>query len=48
MIPQIEVFHVHKQGNRSAYLLAKHVLGIIDFSIWIEESHCLFRTSSSP
>ncbi|XP_075662952.1 uncharacterized protein LOC142632436 [Castanea sativa] len=33
---QEEFFHVHQQSNRPAYLLAKHALGIRDFSVWIE------------
>ena len=36
---RVEIFYVYRQDNCSAYLLAKIVLGIIDFSIWIEESH---------
>lgn len=35
---QVEFSHVHWQGNRPAHLLAKHALGISDFSIWIEEA----------
>ena len=34
---RVEIFYVYRQNNCSAHLLAKIVLGIIDFSIWIEE-----------
>ena len=32
--------HVRRNGNILAHQLAKHVLGIFDFSVWIEESPC--------
>ena len=40
---QVEFSHVHWQGNRPAHLLAKYVLGIDDFSVWIEESPCFLE-----
>ena len=32
--------HVHRQENIPAHLLAKHIVGIANFSVWIEENHC--------
>ena len=32
--------HIRRNGNILAHQLAKHTLGIFDFSIWIEESPC--------
>ena len=40
--------HVRRTRNKSAHLLARHAYGIINYCAWIEESHCFFRTSSSP
>ena len=39
----VEFSHVCRKGNVSAYLLAKHVLGIEDFSVWIEENPCFLE-----
>jgi len=39
----VEFSHVRKLGNRPAHLLAKHVLGIADFSIRIEENPCFIK-----
>lgn len=30
---RVEFFHVGRQGNRPAHLLAKHALGIADFFV---------------
>ena len=38
---QVDFSHVRKQGNRLAHLLAKHIIGIADFSILIEENFVL-------
>ena len=35
---RVEIFYVYRQDNCSTHLLAKIILDIIDFSIWIEES----------
>lgn len=34
----VEFSHVRRQGNSPAYLLARHVLGIVDYVTWIEEN----------
>ena len=31
--------NVGRQGNRPAHLFAKHAFSIVDFSVWIEETH---------
>ena len=33
----VDFSHVGRNGNRPAHLLAKHVLDIIGFSVWVEE-----------
>ena len=40
---QVELSHVCLQSNRLAYLLAKHAIGIADFSVWIEENPCFIE-----
>ena len=30
--------HVCRQGNRPAHILAKHVISIVDFMVWVEEN----------
>ena len=35
---QVKFSHVRRQANRSVHLLAKYVLGIDNFSVWLEES----------
>ena len=40
---RVEFSHVKRQGNRSAHVLAKHALGIIDFIAWIEETPCFLE-----
>ncbi|KAL0004241.1 hypothetical protein SO802_011802 [Lithocarpus litseifolius] len=40
---QVEFSHVRRQGNRPAHFLAKHALGIDNFSVWIEESSCFLE-----
>jgi len=30
-------------GNRPAHFLAKHTFSIVDFSTWIEETHCFLQ-----
>ena len=39
--------HVRHHGNRLAHLLAKHVKSIVDFSTWLEESHCFLEQALS-
>ena len=39
----VDFSHVRWQGNCLAHLLAKHALGIDDFSIWIEEVPCFLQ-----
>ena len=39
----VELSHVRRLGNRPAHLLAKHALGIADFSTWIEENPCFIE-----
>ena len=35
---KIDFSHVRRLGNRSAHLLAKHPIGIVDFETWMEDS----------
>ena len=35
--------HVHQQGNYPAHLLAKHALGIDDYSVWTKEIPCFLE-----
>ncbi|KAL0003498.1 hypothetical protein SO802_017279 [Lithocarpus litseifolius] len=37
---QVDFSHIRRQGNKPAHLLAKHVLGIVDYVAWLEESPC--------
>ena len=39
----VDFSYVRRQGNCLAHLLAKHALGIDDFSIWIEEVPCFLQ-----
>ena len=34
----VDYSHIRRQDNRPAHLLAKYVLGIVDFTMWIEEN----------
>ena len=34
----VDFAHVGRNGNRPAHLLARHALGIANFSVWIEKS----------
>ncbi|KAL0015395.1 hypothetical protein SO802_002464 [Lithocarpus litseifolius] len=40
---QVNFSHVRRQGNCLAHLLAKHALGIDDFSVWLEEIPCFLE-----
>ncbi|XP_075655169.1 uncharacterized protein LOC142625383 [Castanea sativa] len=40
---KVEFSHVKRQGNRSAHVVAKHALSIVDFIIWIEETPCFLE-----
>ena len=42
---QVDFFHVCRQANRPAHLLAKYTLSIDDFSVWLEESLCFIEQS---
>ena len=35
---RVDFFHVRRQSNRPIHLLAKHALGIANFSVWVEEN----------
>ena len=35
--------HVYKNENKPAYLLAKHVISIVDFVIRMEENPCFLK-----
>ncbi|XP_075658908.1 uncharacterized protein LOC142628752 [Castanea sativa] len=37
---RIEFTHVNRQGNKPAYLLAKHASSIVDCFVWTEEIPC--------
>ena len=39
----VELSHVRRLGNRPVHPLAKHALGIADFSTWIEEKPCFIE-----
>ena len=39
----VKFSHACCNGNIPAYLLAKHVLGIVDYCAWIEESLCFIE-----
>ena len=40
---QVEFSRLRQQANELAHLLAKYVLGIDDFFIWLEESLCFIE-----
>ena len=40
---QVEFFHVRRQGNKTAHLLAKYGHGIDDFSVWLKEDPSFIR-----
>ena len=35
--------HVCKNENKSTHLLAKHVISIVDFVVWMEENSCFLE-----
>ena len=35
--------HVCRNGNKPAYLLAKHAISIVDFVVWMEENPCFLE-----
>lgn len=39
----VDFSHVGRNGNRPAYLLARHALGIANLSVWVEETPCFFK-----
>lgn len=39
----VDFSHVRIQSNKPAHLLAKHSLGVTNFSIWIEENLCFIE-----
>lgn len=38
VLGQVDFSHIHRQGNTPAHLLAKHVVGIVDYLVWMEET----------
>ena len=34
---QLRYFHVKREGNKIAHNLARHVLYILDFAVWMED-----------
>ena len=40
---RIDFSHVKRQDNKLAHLLAKHVLGIVDYLTWMEEIPCFLE-----
>ena len=39
----VDFGHVGRNGNRPAHLLARHALGIVDLSVWVEETLCFLE-----
>ena len=39
----VDFSHVRRQANKPAHLLTKYALGIDDFFVWLEESHCFLE-----
>lgn len=39
----VDFSHVGRGGNRLAHLLARHALGIANFSGWVEEDPCFLE-----
>ena len=37
-IRYVRFSHVHKKGNKLTHLLAKNVVGIVDYLVWMEEN----------
>ena len=35
--------HVRKNGNKSTHMLAKYVINIVDFVVWMEENLCFLE-----
>ena len=35
---QVQIFHVRRQGNRSAHFLAQYAKNVVSYGIWIEEN----------
>ena len=42
-LDRIYFSHVKRQGNRSAHLLVKLALGIVDYLTWMEETPCFLE-----
>ena len=40
---QVLVFHVRRQGNCPAHLLAQHTRSVVSFVTWIEENPTLIE-----
>ena len=40
---QVEFIHTWRLRNKLAHLLAKHVQGITNFSVWLEENPCFIE-----
>lgn len=39
----VDFSHIRIQSNKPTHLLAKHSLGVTNFSIWIEENLCFIE-----
>ena len=37
---RVDFSHIRRQGNKPVHLLTKHVVGIIDYLAWMEETPC--------
>ena len=40
---KVDFSHIKRQGNSPVHLLAKHVLGIVDYETWMEASPCFLE-----
>lgn len=39
----VDFSYIGCKGNRPAHLLARHALGIVNFSVWVEEVLCFLE-----
>ena len=40
---KVSFSHFKRQGNMPTHLMAKQILGLADFSVWIEKCHCFLE-----